>query len=421
MTEDVEINVLATMFLDAGSVAEVIGYLQPKDFIDERHRLVYSAIVYLSTLGEPVSPITVRAELARRKKLTAAGGASYLEIILNYSADVTAIMHYARMIKSESIRRDLRWIGRTLTDCTDDPVQEANTALERLVELSRSSTVSDPVSVSSVSQSVLASSLELSNGNSQVEGVPTGFARLDNVLLYLQPKSLYLVAARPSIGKSALVTNFAVNAAKRGRTTLFISLEMSDEQLARRILSMESGIAYTKIMSGNLSKSDIEQLKEAELACRNLPILIDDNSSQSIADIRAKARRQQAKGSLDLILVDYLQLAAEDPNDFKMISAVGNGLKSIAKDLAVPVVGVSQLSRNVEHREGTNRPCLADLRGSGQLEQDADVVISIYKRKHLHMVEILKNRSGSTGPDKGIEFTLDLDTTTFHERGIEVE
>ena len=418
MTEDTEINVLATMFLDPGAVAEVQGFLQPKDFIDERHRLVYSSIVYMATLGEPVSPITVRADLARRKKLTAAGGVAYIESIRNYMADATSIMYYARMVKAESIRRELGWLGQRLQNCQDDPVTEANYGLERLVEITSSSTVSEPKSVSSISQSVLQASLEKSNGDGQSDGVPTGFPRLDGVLLYLQPKSLYLVAARPSIGKSALVTNFSVNAAKRGNTTLFISLEMTDEQLTRRILSMESGVAYERIMGGNLTKSEQERLIETEMNCRNLPILIDDNSSQSIADIRAKARRQQAKGKLDLIIIDYLQLAAADPNDFKMISAVGNGLKAIAKDLKLPVIGVSQLSRNVEHREGGNRPCLSDLRGSGQLEQDADCVLSIYKKRHSHMVEILKNRNGGCGPDKGIEFSFDNNTTVFTELGV---
>lgn len=420
MTEDAEITVLATMFGDAGSVAEVVGYLQPEDFIDERHRLIYSSIVYLHTLGEPVSPITVKHDLLRHKKLKAAGGPAYLETILNYHADVTDILAYSRIIKKESMRRESIRIATKVQNSDDDPEKVITWAMEKYSELSTGLTASKPESISSISSGVLRDTLELCNGTRTAPGVPTGFARLDGVLLYLQPKSVYLVAARPGLGKSALVTNFAVGAAKRGKRVFFASLEMTKEQLGMRILAMESNIAYEKIKSGNLSKKDIEVLEGADLAYRNLPIFIDDASTQPVSSIRAAAFSQQMKDGLDLVIVDYAQLCASDPNDFGLLSMVSVQLKAMAKTVGVPVVAAVQVSRRVEHREGPGRLTLADIRGTGQFEQDACVVISIWMRRHKHVIEVLKNRNGGRTPEDGIEFDFDNNTTTFFERGIEV-
>jgi len=422
VSEEAEVNVIFNIFEEPASIIHIMDWLEPKDFTSEQHRLIYSAMVYQATVGDPISTVTIGDQLKSRRKLTAAGGASYLEQIRAYQGDVSDIIFYARLIKKSSISRDLVLVGSRLQeDKGGDPVERVNWGLERLMDLSKDATPSNAQAISDISCEVLKASLRRANGESTTEGVPTGFGRLDGVLLYLQPKSMYLIAARPSIGKSALATNIAVNAARRGRSVLFASLEMTKGQLVGRILSMESGVPYEKIISGSYNEEEKQNLIAADMSIRNLPIHIDDSSIQSVWDIKAKAMRMQVSDRLDLIIVDYLQLCAKDPSDFNSVSMVSNQLKAMAKILGVPVMGVSQVSREVEKREGDSRVRLSDLRMSGQLEQDADVVMGLNRFRHVHKLDVLKNRNGGlTGPE-GIDYDFDNRTTKFFEKGIEVK
>jgi replicative DNA helicase len=419
MTEQAELSVLGAMLADSSSVGEVADFLQPGDFLNEQNRLIYSAAVYRDSIGDPVNPVTIAEYLKSRRKLTAAGGVSYLEEITCELPDVVNVKHY-EIVKQSAIAYQLRGIGRHLQEHEGDSRAEMGWALQRLMDLSGDSVVGEPEALGDIVGEVLREAAKINSGEATEEGIRTLYPQLDATLLYMKPQDLLILAARPSVGKSALAACIALNVVKQNIGVLFISLEMSKAQLGRRMLSVESGIPYSHIMSpALLSKSKMVELSEAEEKMRTWPLVIDDKSNQTLGEIRTKARRQKAKDRLGLVIVDYLQLGCADPDSKEQISQMSSGLKAMAKDLRIPVLGISQLSRYVEHRDSPQVQ-LSDLRGSGQLEQDADVVISMYRKRNDQtrvMVDIIKHRNGPLGL---IEFRLDPKTTMFTEELQEV-
>jgi replicative DNA helicase len=420
MTEQAEVAVLGALFADDSCISEVVDKLRPEDFLTEQNRLVYSAIVYKDSIGDPVNPVTVGEYLKSRRKLTAAGGASYLAELTCELPDVVNIRHYAELVKEAAIAYQLRGIGRHLVEHDGDSRAEMGWALQRLMDLSGDSVVGEPEALGDIVAEVMREAARINSGEAVEEGIRTMYPQLDATLLYMKPQDLLILAARPSVGKSALATNMAMNIVKQNIGVLFISLEMSKAQLGRRMISVESGIPYSHIMSPKLlTKAKMEELSIAEERMRTWPLVIDDRSNQTLGEVRTKARRQKAKDRLGLVIVDYVQLLCSDPDSKEQITAVSSGLKSLEKDLKIPVLGISQLSRYVEHRD-SNRVQLSDLRGSGQLEQDADCVIAMYRRggnQERVIVDIIKHRNGPLGV---MGFHLDPKTTKFEEELQEV-
>ena len=420
MTEQAELSVLGAMLADSSSVGEVADFLQPVDFLNEQNRLIYSAAVYKDSIGDPVNPVTVAEYLKSRRKLSTAGGVSYLEQLTCELPDVVNVKFYAEIVKQSAIAYQLRGIGRHLQEHDGDSRAEMGWALQRLMDLSGDSVVGEPEALGDIVGEVLREAAKISSGEATEEGIRTMYPQLDATLLYMKPQDLLILAARPSVGKSALAACIALNVVKQNVGVLFISLEMSKAQLGRRMLSVESGIPYSHIMSPKLlTKVKMQELSETEERMRTWPLVIDDKSNQTLGEIRTKARRQKAKDRLGLVIVDYLQLGCADPDSKEQISQMSSGLKAKAKDLRIPVLGISQLSRYVEHRD-SNRIQLSDLRGSGQLEQDADVVMGMYRRggsQERVIVDVIKHRNGPMG---SIDFRLDPKTTKFIEEPVDV-
>ncbi|MGW8182024.1 MAG: replicative DNA helicase, partial [bacterium] len=349
---------------------EVSSYLYERDFYDERNRLIYRAINELSQRGVAVDIVSVIAVLREKRALTRAGGAAYVSSLIDDAPDIANVKFYADEIKKVSLSRDLHRVGKILQQSNDPPRERLDKAFATLAELSNTSIASKEAAIGDISKDILARVLD---GNGVSEGIKTGFSELDRSLWGLCPSDLIILAARPSVGKSAFTLQVAANVAKRNHPVLYISPEMSEEQLGRRLLSLESGVSYQRILKSKyISRANSDALREAHDRIRTLPLVIDDSSRQSLQDVRIKARRMHARMGLDLLVVDYLQLLATGDDSKEEVTMISKGLKSIAKDLEIPVWAVSQLSRGITMRE-SKRPELQDLRGSGQLEQDADV------------------------------------------------
>jgi replicative DNA helicase len=403
-----EAAVIGAILTDGGCYQEAAAIIEEKDFYDERHRLIWRAMTSLTEKGDRIDLVSVCAKLKQKKALMSAGGSSGVSALTDTLFDVQNIAYYAKEVKSASIGRDLKRIGRNLMQDAIKPESRMDIAFGALSDLNRRAVLSKEVMVGDVSKSIMSDVL---SGNGFTEGVPMGFLELDEPLSGLNKESLIILAARPSIGKSAFSLQVAANVAKRNVPVLYISPEMSKLQLTKRLLSMQSGVPYSSIMSRKkLSDSDMKDLKEADDKIRTIPLVIDDSSEQTITDVRLKARRMQATGGLGLVIIDYLQLLCEGDDSKENVTKISKGLKSIAKDLCIPVWAVSQLSRSIVYRD-SQRPTLSDLRGSGQIEQDADVCMFLWfpKKKDPEKIEIFieKHRNGPLG-----QTTLHFDKAT---------
>lgn len=409
-----EIAVLGALLSDGGAVAEVSDYLKERDFFDERHRLIYRAVLELSSAGQPVDILSVTNILREKKALTRAGAASYIATLVDHLPDAANIKYYADELKKLSLSRDLDRVGQILQQSDDPPRERLDKAFGTLAELSNTSIASKEAHIGDISKGILSRVLD---GNGVQEGIKTGFSELDQHLWGLCPSDLIILAARPSVGKSAFTLQVAANVAKRNHPVLFISPEMSEEQLGRRLLSLESGVSYQRILKSQyISKANSESLRDAYDRIRTLPLVIDDSSHQTLQDVRIKARRMQSRGGLDLLIVDYLQLLTAGDDSKEEVTKISKGLKAIAKDLMIPVWAVSQLSRSINYRE-SKRPELSDLRGSGQLEQDADLVLFLFfptSARDKIEIFIEKHRNGPLG---SATYKFDPDTTKF-ESGV---
>jgi len=409
--EQEEWAVLGTILNDGSAFDEVFPYLTERDFYDERNRLVFKAMVELSIEGAPLDPISVRNKLKQRKCLTRAGGSSRISQMMDNSGVASNIRHYAKLIKEQSASRDLVRIGRQLQDESLSVSQRIESSLANLNEITEGTVQSSEVSIGSAVDSVLSTVL---SGEASCGGIQTGFSDLDKYLLGLGASDLILMGARPSIGKSAFSLQVAANIAKRNHPVLYVSPEMSEAQLARRLLSSESGVEYERLVKPtDLDKAELLELEHAKNRIVTMPLIIDDLAGQTVDEVRVKARRMHSKGGLDLLIVDYLQLLCPGDDSKEAVTVVSRGLKAIAKDLNIPVWAVTQLSRNLEYRDSA-RPKLSDIRASGQLEQDADVIMFLWKPKKddPFVIEcfIEKHRNGPLG---SATFHFDKDTTSF--------
>ncbi len=431
---EAEQAVLGAMLLSHDAVIVAMEKLQSQDFYRDVHRIIFEAMEHLHRENKEIDVITLQDELKRKKKLDDVGGLEYVLNLPNLVGSAANIEYYANIVAEKALARNLISTCTELTTEAYDGQKETEALLDdaerRILQLSDTKNRGDFASVGAVGEVTLDKITKLSENKAGLTGLPTGFRDLDRMTSGLQPSDLILVAARPSMGKTAFTLNIAQNVGVRQhKTVAFFSLEMSQEQLVQRLLCQIAHIDSQKLRTGQLN-SDEEWTRLTD-ACDKLyesPIYIDDTPGISVAEMRSKARRLKSEHGLDLIIVDYLQLMQGRNAESRQqeISEISRSLKALARELKVPLIALSQLSRSVESRQD-KRPMLSDLRESGALEQDADIVSFLYREdyydketenQHITEVILAKHRNGPVGSVKLYfknEFTLFLNLDTQHE------
>ncbi|MDX1765621.1 MAG: replicative DNA helicase [Candidatus Saccharimonadales bacterium] len=412
---DAEASLLGSILIDPNAITEIADTISPPDFYDERHKNIYEHMLKLYDGHRPIDLLTLSESLKSGGLLDQVGGSSYLTDLTNMVPTAAHLSHYKDIVEQKAVRRRLITAAQDITELSfgeETPTQELIAQSEaRIFDVSQADLKQDLKSIESILTESFDRLDELHKDKSKLRGVSTGYRELDNILAGFQPSDLIVLAARPAMGKSTLAINIAHNVAvKEKKTVLVFSLEMSKEQLVDRMLASEAGVDAWNIRTGNLSDADFEKLGHAMGTLSEAPIFIDDTPLMSVHEMRTKARREQHRQQLGLIVVDYLQLMSASSfggsdNRVQEISEISRGLKAIARELNVPVLALSQLSRSVESRS-PQIPQLSDLRESGSIEQDADVVAFIYRedyynpdtdRKHITDIFIKKHRNGPTG------------------------
>ncbi|MDB5176009.1 MAG: Replicative helicase [Candidatus Saccharibacteria bacterium] len=420
---DAEASVLGAILIDADAIVKIADGLNAADFYEARHQKIYEAMVQLYERREALDVLTLADRLRNNGYLDMVGGPAYLTELTNFVPTASHAEQYADIIAQKALRRRLISASQEISDLGYDETLQLKELIEeaesRLFQVSQQHVKQSVVSI----ESILAESFDrlddLHKDKKKIRGVPTGYRDLDNMLAGLQRSDLFILAARPSMGKTAFVLNLAHKIATAAKEPVLIfSLEMSKEQLVDRLLSMESGVNAWALRTGNLTDTDFEKIGLAMGALSEAQILIDDTPGITVSDMRTKARREAHTRPLGLIIVDYLQLMSGgsrfggDGNRVQEISEISRGLKGVARELNVPLIALSQLSRSVESRT-PQIPQLSDLRESGSIEQDADVVAFLYRedyynpetdRKNIMDVLIKKHRNGPVG---GIELYFD--------------
>ena len=431
---EAEQAVLGAMLLSHDAVIVAMEKLQSQDFYRDVHRIIFEAMEHLHRENKEIDVITLPDELKRMKKLDDVGGLEYVLNLPNLVGSAANIEYYANIVAEKALARNLISTCTELTTEAYDGQKETEALLDdaerRILQLSDTKNRGDFASVGAVVEVTLDKITKLYENKAGLTGLPTGFRDLDRMTSGLQPSDLILVAARPSMGKTAFTLNIAQNVGVRQhKTVAFFSLEMYQEQLVQRLLCQIAHIDSQKLRTGQLN-SDEEWTRLTD-ACDKLyesPIYIDDTPGISVAEMRSKARRLKSEHGLDLIIVDYLQLMQGRNAESRQqeISEISRSLKALARELKVPLIALSQLSRSVESRQD-KRPMLSDLRESGALEQDADIVSFLYREdyydketenQHITEVILAKHRNGPVGSVKLYfknEFTLFLNLDTQHE------
>ncbi|HSH21832.1 MAG TPA: replicative DNA helicase [Candidatus Caenarcaniphilales bacterium] len=417
-----EQSVLGALLIDRDAVIEVADFLRPADFYRQAHGTIYEAILELYERREPVDIVTVSEALERRDHLEQVGGSAYLTSLINLTPTAVNAVHYARIVERKAVLRNLIGAAGRIASIGYDESADVGESIDRAeqelfaVSQKRVETGFSPL------KQLLHTAYDrldyLHQHKGEISGIRTGFADLDALTSGLQKSDLVILAARPSVGKTSLALNFAEHAAVReGKTVGVFSLEMSKEQLVLRLLSSVANIDSQRLRTGFLEEMDFTRLAPAMNALAEAPIYIDDTPNISTMELRTKARRLQAESSLDMVVVDYLQLMqstlnSRDANRVQEVSEITRGLKGLARELQVPVVALSQLSRQAEMRE-SKEPRLSDLRESGSIEQDSDLVMFLWREKERSGEEtgadsegevinlrLAKHRNGPTGETK---------------------
>lgn len=427
---EAEASLLGSILIDSDAIVKIADIVDVEDFYDKRHGQIYKAIRTLYNKRSPIDVLTLSDQLRSTEDLESVGGASYLTELTNFVPTASHVERYAEIVATKALRRRLIKANSEIAEFAykeDKSLQELIEQAEaRLFEVSQRHTTHDIVSLERILGESFDRLDELHKDKGAMRGVPTGFKDIDNILAGLQRSDLLVLAARPSMGKTALSLNLAHNVAvKAGIPVLLFSLEMSKEQLVDRLLAAEAGVDAWNLRTGNLSDSDFEKIGHAMGTLSEAQIFIDDTPSITVAEMRTKARRESHQRPLGLIMVDYLQLMSggtrfsnEGGNRVQEISEISRGLKGIARELNVPLIALSQLSRSVESRS-PQIPQLSDLRESGSIEQDADVVAFMYReeyynpdteRKNITDIFIKKHRNGPTG---ALELYFDREKQRF--------
>lgn len=409
---EAEESVLGACLLSKGAIATAIENLTPEDFYKPAHTEMFRLMMDLYARGEPLDAVTLGEELKRQGNLDEFGGKPYLFTLVSSVPTPGSVAHYAKIVRENATMRRMVVAGMAITDLglepNTDPDQAVAQAEGLVYGIARRDSSNDLERVRDLLTENMDRVEKLYARGSQVTGVATGLADLDEITAGLQPSNLVILAARPSMGKSALALTIAQHVAGEGKPVVYFSLEMSKSELVQRLMCMEARVDSNRLRKGTLMDSDWPKLGMALSHLSEIPLFIDDTPDPSIIDMRAKCRRAAGKEGLGLIVIDYLQLMApvkRGENRVQEVSDISRSLKILARELEVPVLALSQLSRNVEYR-ADKRPMLADLRESGAIEQDSDVVMFIYReevyqpdtpRRGVAEVSIAKHRSGPTG------------------------
>jgi len=393
---DLEEAVLGAMMIDKKGIDDVIDILHPDAFYKEAHQRIYAAIIKLFETSQPVDLLTVSNQLRAQADLDFVGGDFYLIGLTQKVSSSAHVEFHARVILQKYIQRRLITISNEIIkesyDETVDVFDLLDDAESKLFEVTQGNLKKSSEKAESLVSQALEKIQEISNKEG-MSGVPSGFYKVDEITSGWQPSDLVIIAARPGMGKTAFVMSMAKNIAiKFNQGVAIFSLEMSSVQLITRMISSETNLTSEKLRKGNLLAHEWEQLNVKVKDLSNAPIFIDDTPSLSIFDLRAKARRLVSQHDIKIIIIDYLQLMTSGTNNKsgnreQEISTISRNLKALAKELEVPVIALSQLSRAVETRGGSKRPLLSDLRESGAIEQDADIVSFIYRPEYYKLTE----------------------------------
>jgi len=440
---EAEQSVLGSLLIDKDAMIKVADILNPYEFYKDAHRLIYEAMLELYTAKEPIDLLSLTTKLEEKKLLDEIGGRSYLVGLTNAVPTSANVVHYAKIVRKKAILRklistaaEIERLGYEESEEVDKLLDEAES---KLFSISQGFLKPEFTPIRNLLTEAFDRIDELHKEKGKMRGVPTGFTALDNKLAGLQKSDLIILAARPSVGKTSLALDIARQVAVKSKVGVAIfSLEMSKEQLIDRMICAQAAVNLWKLRTGRLSdkevpgqESDFTRIGHAMGVLSEAPIFIDDTPFTNVMEIRTKARRLQAEHNLGLIVLDYLQLmegrgSSNADNRVQVVSEISRGLKSIARELNVPVLALSQLSRQVEQRPRAI-PKLADLRESGSIEQDADVVMFIYReeiykkdtsRPHIADIIIAKHRNGPTGI---VPLFFDENTVSFKNLEQQVE
>jgi replicative DNA helicase len=422
-SQEAEESVLGAMLLDKDAVIAVAEFLSAEDFYDERLKAIFEACIDLYEARIPIDVLTVTDRLKKRKALDRIGNSSFLADLANKVPTAAHVEHYGRIVKDTATKRALMSAAGHLVDSAmDEGITAAelmDSAESQVFSLSQKSTSKSFTAV----KTALAESFdrldELHKQGEGMRGVPTGFKDLDEALAGMQKSNLLILAARPGVGKTSLAMNIAQYiAVNLKRPVGFFSLEMSKEELVDRLLVAQADIDAWKLKTGKLDENDFTKLSNAMGELAEAPLYIDDTPALSVLEMRTKARRLQVENGLDFLIVDYMQLARSRnlENRVQEVSEISQGMKNLARELKIPIMVLSQLSRAVETRGG-KKPQLSDLRDSGSIEQDADVVMFLWREDDDNsenmMLDIAKHRNG---PLKSIPLHFRGDRIKFYSR-----
>lgn len=411
---EAEQAILGCMLTDKDSVISSMERLKPEDFYREDNKLIYEAMIALYSRAEPIDIITVKAELVSNGRFDQVGGLEYLAVLPEKVPTTTNVDKYIKIVEEKSLLRNLIKTANDIIAAGYDQTEEVedimNVAEKKIFDIMQNKNTTGYSAIKEVLVGTFSELERLYNQKGYITGVETGFNDLDYKTSGFHKSDLIIVAARPAMGKSAFVLNIATHAATNGNVpTIIFNLEMSKEQLANRILCSEAMVDSNKIRTGKIDDNEWIKLANASGRLAEAPIYIDDTPGISITEIRAKCRKLKLEKGIGLVIIDYLQLVEgsgkRNSSREQEISEISRSLKILAKELDVPVIALSQLSRSAEKRDD-KRPMLSDLRESGAIEQDADIVMFLYRddyynedseKKNTAEVILAKHRGGSTG------------------------
>ncbi len=423
--QDIEAEqaVLGAIFLDAEALVEAMAQIEPQDFYRRAHQIVFRSMIALNDRNENIDIITLKSQIESENTLEDVGGISYLTELSQVTPTASGVAHYAKIVKDKSTLRELIQAATKIVKegySQEGSVEEIVEAAEKgILNVSEKRNSTGFQAISDVLNSTMEHIDMLSQQNEEITGLPTGYPELDKMTAGLQPEELIILAARPAVGKTAFALNIAQNIGTRtDRSVAIFSLEMGAESLVNRMLCAEGTIEAGHLRTGQLTEQEWHNLIMAMGSLSNTSIFIDDTPGIKVSEIRARCRRlAQEKGNLGLILIDYLQLIEGSGRESRQqeVSEISRQLKKLAKELKVPVIALSQLSRSVEQRQD-KRPVLSDIRESGSIEQDADIVAFLYREDYYQrqgteedkneeeqavddVIEVIieKNRSGARG------------------------
>jgi len=427
---EAERSVLGALMLDKDAIINVANLIRQGDFYKDDHNMIFEAMIELYEKNEPIDVLSLSNRLEEKGQIEKIGGSSYLASLVNSVPSSANIVHYAKVVQKKSTLRKLIVAASEILELgykEDEDVEKVlDKAEQKLFQVSQKYLKQDFVPIRSILEAAFNRIDELHKGDHKLRGIPTGFSDLDNILAGFQKSDLIIVAARPSIGKTTLALDFARQIAIKEKVSVGIfSLEMSSDQLVDRMLAAESGVDLWRLRTGRLKSGegddDFQRIGEAMGVLSEAPIYIDDAGSANVMEMRTMARRLQSEHNVGVIIVDYLQLMegrSGGDNRVNEISEISRALKQLARELNIPVIALSQLSRAVESRS-PQIPKLSDLRESGSIEQDADVVMFLYREdrekpdtpnKNIVEIHIAKHRNGPIGK---LSLYFNENSTTF--------